>query len=212
MVIIGICGNSGSGKSTVCGILEKLGARVLDCDVIYHKLVNSPSECLTAIGNRFGPNLIENGQLNRHALRNIVFNDKEKLQELNKISHHYVKLELKKEITLLQENSEKICVIDAPMFFEASLDSWCDLVCAVVSDFDTQVSRICSRDGISHSDAKNRLSKQIPADELINRSDFVIKNTGDLKHLETECNNLISIACQKQTTEREDRPNEQNEQ
>ena len=76
MIIIGICGGSGSGKSTVCKILTQMGAIVLDCDQIYHDLISGETPCLLAIAERFGKKVIKDGALNRNALREIVFHDK----------------------------------------------------------------------------------------------------------------------------------------
>lgn len=99
MKIIGLCGSSGSGKSTVCKYFFERGFPVLDCDEIYHHLVESPSDCLVEIGERFGTHLIQNNRLDRVKLGNIVFCDPEKLAILNEISHRHVIFELEKRIS-----------------------------------------------------------------------------------------------------------------
>ncbi len=194
MKIIGICGRSGSGKSTVSALLNKKGVPVLDCDVIYHDLVSSPSDCLLAIGDHFGSHVIRSGALDRNALREIVFSDEKKLSELNRLTHPFILDELKKRLEKLSAQGSNLCVIDAPLFFEAGLETWCDVVCAVVSNEDLEIQRICQRDHIAPTLAKERIDKQISNQFLKSRADFVIENNGDLNELENACNDLIKAA------------------
>ncbi len=201
MKIIGICGSSGSGKSTVCLCFEKLGIPILDCDKIYHELVEKPSDCLSEIGEVFGSDLIENGYLDRKKLGKIVFNDRKKLDLLNRISHLHVKLQLKKRMLELSAESYPACIIDAPMLFEAGLDRSCDAVIAVVADQKVQLSRICARDCIDEESATLRLSNQISSEELKTRADFVIENNGTLSDLEVQCNKVLNLIL---TTEGEE--------
>lgn len=196
MKIIGICGTSGSGKSTVCSILEHHGVAVLDCDKIYHELTGAPSDCLRAIGKAFGDDLIREGKLDRAALRPIVFSDPEKLHDLNQLTHRFVLEELSSKLDKLRTKGQKICAIDAPLFFEAGLDTWCDVVCAVISPEEEQIQRICKRDGITKEDAKERVAKQIPSSVLREKVDVVIENKKDIAHLEMECRNLIARVLQ----------------
>jgi len=200
VIIIGICGNSGSGKSTVCRILSEMGIPVLDCDLIYHQLTENDTDCLREIKRRFGANVIKNGKLNREVLRQIVFRNPSDLSDLNQLTHRYVLMKLSEQIQFLQKEKQEICIIDAPLFFEAGLETWCQTVCAVVSTQDEQINRICTRDGITKEEAKLRLSKQIPPEVLIQKSDFVIHNIFDQEHLRKECNKLLAFAKQNQKT------------
>jgi len=190
MIVVGICGSSGSGKSTVCRLLWENGAVVFDCDQIYHELVSKPSECLQALANEFGKHIIRDNMLNRAVLREIVFSDTTKHQKLNQISHFYVKDELKKHLNAEREKNTSLVLIDAPMLFEANLQTWCDSVIAVVCDFDVQVKRIVARDAISEKEAIRRLSKQVQNDELIRRSTYVIHNNDGEASLREQCNQL----------------------
>jgi dephospho-CoA kinase len=183
MMVIGICGRSGSGKSTVCRVFSDHKIAVLDCDVIYHELINFPSPCLDAVRERFGDAVVCDGRLDRTVLKNIVFHNKEALLDLNRITHRFVLDELSKRIQSLRENGWKACVIDAPLFFEANLQTWCDVVCGVVSKDEIQIERICARDGISREEAVLRLNGQISRDEIYSRCDHIIENTGDIDQL-----------------------------
>lgn len=197
MIKIGICGSSGSGKSSVSQIFKENNVTVFDCDEIYHKLVDAPSPCLNEIANTFGNDLIQNGRLDRKKLSEIVFSDKEMLLKLNEISHRHVIEELEKGIEQLKKENVKACVIDAPMLFESKLDQRCDYVIAVITNEQTQLTRIIQRDNIDAERAKKRLANQIPNEELIQRSDFVIENNGSREELENKCRKLLTKILEK---------------
>ena len=186
-MILGLCGSSGSGKSTVAHIFSENGFFVLDCDMIYHELVSARTPCLSAIEREFGREVIKDNTLNRSILRKIVFSDKFKLERLNQISHHFVKLELTSRINSLREEGMKLFLIDAPMLFEANLEKSCDFVLGVVSTPESQIARICKRDGITIEAAKMRLSNQHTKSYLEERCDAIIENNGDLLELENRC-------------------------
>jgi dephospho-CoA kinase len=194
MKVIGICGASGSGKTTVCSILSSYGAVVLDCDKIYHELVSQKSACLDQIKQEFGSRFVVGDRLDRATLAKIVFSDSEKLARLNAISHHHILLELKRRLSALESEACDVSVIDAPLLFESGLDSWCDLVCAVLSSQEMQVSRLCKRDKISIQEAKTRLNHQLSSDQLRKKADFIIENDGDLDSLKVRCADLMKTA------------------
>ena len=206
MKIIGVCGSSGSGKSTFTRCFSQLGFPVFNCDEIYHDLVNSPSDCLTEIGESFGTELIKNGFLDRKKLGEIVFSDKEKLSKLNTISHRHVIAFIEEQIERLTKNDEKFCVIDAPLLFESGLDKRCDLVVAVVSEENAQIERICLRDGIDFDRAKKRIQNQISSEKLKKLADVTIENNGSCDELYEKCKEFItSIMKQGENYESEQR-------
>lgn len=190
MKIVGICGSSGSGKSTVSKYFQEHGIPVLDCDKIYHTLVESPSDCLAEIGEKFGNDLIQNGYLDRKKLGNIVFQNREKLEILNEISHRHVILELEKRIAEFSKSNLKSCIIDAPLLFESGLDKRCDAIIAVISDEKQQIKRICERDGIDEASAKIRIHNQKDANTLSELADFVIHNNGTYEELLLQCEKI----------------------
>lgn len=197
MKVIGLCGSSGSGKSTVCRFLSAKGVKILDCDVIYHEMINKPSPCLDAIGAEFGQNLILNGVLDRASLREIVFSDPKKIKKLNEITHRFVKDELKVRIQNLRNENVKYCIIDAPMFFEAKLDLWCDFICAVIAKQEIKIERICARDKITVQQAQIRLNNQISDQFLVSKADFVIENNSGKDDLVYQCEKML-IAIEQQ--------------
>lgn len=192
MIIIGICGTSGSGKSSACEIFSDLGCAVLDCDRIYHEMTNSPSDCLLALVAEFGPKVMKDGRLDREALREIVFNDAEKLRLLNQISHSYIKEELKKHLRHLSDSGAECVLLDAPTLFEAGIDAWCDHLIAVTAPKEDKIRRICHRDGLSVQDAMLRLKNQRSDEFLIEKCDFVLRNNGSLEDLTEQCKKILN--------------------
>ncbi len=187
MKIIGICGNSGSGKSTVSRFFEENNLPVLDCDIIYHRLVDAPSTCLDEIAKHFGKDVISSGQLDRKKLSAIVYNDRNKMLLLNEISHRHVKEQLEESIKQMEKENVKGCVIDAPMLFEANLDQRCDYVIAVVADDEVKFRRLKLRDNIDPEVAKKRISNQISDEELKSRANIIIENNGTQEELHKKC-------------------------
>lgn len=183
MKVIGLTGPSGAGKSTLCSKFEDLGIPCIDTDVIYHKLVSTPSPCLDELREKFGDSIInENGSLNRSALATLVFtgeNAKENLANLNSTTHKYVWDEVNTLLTKYINQGKIAAVIDAPALFSSKIFiSACDIILSVLSDEKSRLSRIMKRDGIDREKALARISAQ-PSDEFfIENSDYFIINSG----------------------------------
>lgn len=183
--VIGLCGGSGSGKGTVAAIFVEHGVPTIDADKIYHELTSNMSDCLLELSRHFGAAIIENGRLNRVALAKIVFEDGgvAELAALNEITHKYVVKRICELISEYRGLGERAVVIDAPLLFEAGLNDKCDIIISVIADIDTRISRIIDRDGITEEHALRRVSSQKSDEWLIERSDYVINNNGDISEL-----------------------------
>jgi dephospho-CoA kinase len=143
-----------------------------------------------AIVERFGEVVIaDDGTLDREKLRDIVFNDKNALKDLNMITHPEVFKEIQREIENYKNfDSKELLVLDIPLLYEAGADAIVDVVAVVYVDRETQIERLIKRDKFSRSDAENRIDKQMDLEEKKRRADFVIDNCGDFGDLESEVN------------------------
>lgn len=164
MKIIGITGQSGSGKGALSKEFEKLGYVHADADKIYHSLLKSSDELKEELVAEFGDDIISGGEIDRKALGKKVFgkNNSRKLCRLNKITHKYVCREYIKLIISLKEQNAKGIVIDAPLLIEARLNHLCDTNILVLCDRDKRIERIIKRDGISRQAAELRIDSQKP--------------------------------------------------
>ena len=181
-MIIGITGPTGSGKTTLLKQVERLGGMVLDCDQIYHALLQTDPALLSAIEARF-PGSVEHGILQRKKLGAIVFSDGETLLDLNRITHAAVK----KEVLRRLETGPKLAAIDAIGLFEGGLAELCDVTVAVVAPVEDRVHRLMARDGISESYARARIAAQHDESWFRQRCDRVLENNGNLDAFATNC-------------------------
>ena len=181
-MIIGITGGTGCGKTTLLNAIQAQGGMVLDCDKIYHELLVSDTEMLTAIEKRF-PGVVEYGALDRKKLGSIVFSDAHALLDLNKITHCAVK----KEVLRRLGSQPKLAAIDAIALFEAELDQLCDVTVAVVAPTEDRVRRLMLRDGISESYARSRIAAQHDEGWFREKCSHVLENNGELDAFATNC-------------------------
>lgn len=177
MVVIGLTGGSGSGKSTVASLMQQRGIHVIDADKIGRFVVEKGRPALDEIVAEFGEEILfENGDLDRKKLGSIVFTNKEALLKLNAITHKYITEIVKEE---LAANKGIICAIDAAVLKESGIIDMCDHVIAVIADKDVRIKRIMARDGLSEQSAKDRINSQDPDAKYVQYADFVINNSGD---------------------------------
>ena len=181
-MIIGITGGSGSGKTTLLNELKKLGALVLDCDAIYHDLLQHDTALLASIEARF-PGTVKNGQLQRKKLGNIVFPDKSALVDLNKITHNAIYAEVLRQL----EQRPTLAAIDAIALFESGLDKLCDITVAVVAPTDARLQRLMARDCISQEYAQGRIDAQPSNDWFREKCGYVLENDTDAPSFQAKC-------------------------
>ncbi len=156
IMIIGITGASGAGKSVASKCFEKIGFKIVDLDKITHEIYKTDKECVGEIKAVFGDEVIDqNGDVLRKRLGEIVFNDSQKLNILNNLVHKYILKKAMQEI-----KTHKNIVLDAPLLFEAGLDKMCDITLGIISSKNENAKRITQRDDISLSLANKRLDNQ----------------------------------------------------
>ncbi len=214
-MIIGITGSSGSGKSTICKILEsKWNAKIINADEIAKDLSRSGTQYYKDIVQEFGKEiLLETGEIDRKKLADIIYNDDNKREILNKLTFKYVCDEIKKEIKLEQDknikkqteenlkpsenhnkeaDNQKLIIIDAPLLIEAKLDNICDTTIAVISkNRKAQIERILQRDNIDKDVAIARINAQKENEFYVENCDYEIVNDGDIVDLEKQISEIL---------------------
>ena len=191
-MIIGITGSSGSGKSTLCEILENAyNVKVLNADKIARRLSRKGTSYLIDIIKVFGKDIVdEEGELKRSKLAQIIYSDAKKREELNTYTFKYVKEDIIKKISKIQEGTT--IVIDAPLLFEAELDKMCDKVIGIIAPREMQIERIVARDDIDYEDAEKRLVAQANDEFFIKKCDYIIKNDNGFSKIEEQINDICN--------------------
>lgn len=188
MRIIGLTGGIASGKSTVSNVLHDLGAVVIDADSIAREVVDKDGKALDEIADYFGSRVLDNnGELDRKKLGELVFEDKEKLEMLNKITHKYILERMRERFDEeLQKADANALVLDAPLPVEQGFQDVVDEIWVVSSDRNTRIGRLIERNGYTEEEAIKRIDAQMTDEEYLKLSDEVIYNDGSVEELERQ--------------------------
>ncbi|MCD8215636.1 MAG: dephospho-CoA kinase [Clostridiales bacterium] len=188
MYVIGLTGGSGSGKTTAAEILENNNCYIIDCDKISRETTEPGTSAYFEITAVFGERILNtDGKINRRALGNIVFNDKEALKSLEEISHRAIKDEVFKRLKDAKRGDYDLIVIDAPLLIESGLNGIVDFVWLFRADYETRFKRIGERDSLPDEAVKSRFGNQTDFEKLVKYADEVIDTTNlSLKDMETK--------------------------
>ncbi|MBP1561588.1 MAG: dephospho-CoA kinase [Oscillospiraceae bacterium] len=177
IAVIGLTGQSGAGKTTVCKVFAENGFAIINADQISRAIMDKDTPCLNETVECFGRVILnEDGTLNRKMLGDIVFGCKEKLKQLNAISYPYITSEILRLINKYAAENCKYVLLDAPTLFESRADDFCDLIISVTATEKNRAERVAARDGLTPEQIKARFSSQHSEKFFINHSDFIIKN------------------------------------
>ena len=197
-LVVGLTGQTGSGKSTVSRILTDCGIPVIDCDRLAREAVEPGSECLLQLVQAFGAKILQqDGSLDRAKMAAIAFPDPEKLEMLNSITHKAILRLLEKRLEMLVSAGETLVVVDAPTLFESGADEFCSIVISVIAPESLRYERILERDHLEPESAKRRMGAQKDDNFYTGRSDYVLVNDGSVKVLEERTRQLVRILQKK---------------
>jgi dephospho-CoA kinase len=189
MIIIGITGIIGSGKTTVSNILRKNGITVIDLDILAKKAITL-NEVQEEIASSLGKEYIENGKPAIEKLRDLVFMDRAQLRSLENIIHPRVRESLRREINKNREEGRGLVAIDGPLLYETDLHKSIDKIVVVSTEMKKIKERLRIR-GLTDSDMNRRMSNQISLEEKEKRADIVIFNNGTKEDLEKEAKGVL---------------------
>lgn len=192
MLIIGLTGNIGCGKSSLSKIFMDEGIDVVDADIVSRQIFED-KELLQTVFEKFGPSIKNNdGSLNRKALGNIVFNDDEKLIELNNITHPRIKEKIFNQIRNLEEQGKPIVILDGALLVETGYLDDVDKLIVVTCDEEIQIERIKKRDNCTKLEALSRIKSQMSQVEKVKYADYTIDNSGTIEELKNKAYKFMS--------------------
>ena len=188
MRIVGVTGGIGSGKSTVSKILADLGAEIIDADLIARDIVKKGKKAWKEIIEAFGESVLDTSmEIDRAKLGNIVFNDKNKLESLNSITHKYIREEIIQRIeNIAAKESNELVIVDAPIPFGWGFTDLVDEVWVVTADLETRIQRVMSRSGLTYAQVVDRINSQKPEKEYLDIADKVLHNDCSIDELARE--------------------------
>ena len=185
MILVGLTGGIGSGKSTVSALLAERGAIVIDADRITRELQAPGSPVLAEIADAFGATVIDSkGELDRPALAALVFGNPEALARLNKIVHPAVGREMAARLEA-QRETDNVVVLDIPLLVENPREGLCGTV-VIDLPVEIAVERLVTHRNMDRADAEARIARQATREARVAIADRIIDNSGDLASLETQ--------------------------
>ena len=194
MIIVGLTGSVGTGKSTVAKFFRQLGAYVIDWDELARMVIRPHSKAWKEIVEYFGKDFLnEDLTINRQKLAEVVFSDKEKVTKLNRIVHPEVLKEDERITTEIKSiDPDAMIIKDIPLLFELTHPIFVDKIVVVSASEQTQLKRLEEK-GITREDAHNRIKFQLPLEEKIKSADFVINNEGSLEETKRQVEEIYTL-------------------
>ncbi len=192
MKVIGLTGNIASGKSVVATMLEDLGAKVIDADDIARKVVEPKEPAWNEIVEVFGKTILNSDDsINRKALGEIVFNDDQKRNILNNITHPKIIQRVREAVETYKNEGVEVVIIEAALIVEkGGLKGLIEGLIVVTSDEKSQIDRLKKRNGLSKEEALSRINSQMPASEKVLHADYAIDNSGTRDKTANQVRNL----------------------
>lgn len=180
-MILGITGTIASGKSLVAAAFAQRGAALVSADQLAREIVRPGSEVLARLVERFGAGILtDSGRLDRDRLARMVFADEQARTDVNRITHPAIGRLALERLRALAGSGVPLVVYEAPLLFEAKAESRVDRILVVRIAPDIQLQRLMARDGLSESEARQRVAAQMGQEEKLARADYVIDNSAEV--------------------------------
>ena len=193
MRVIGLTGGIASGKTSVAAFLERLGAAVVDADLLAREVVEPGEKALDKIVAAFGSGVLNgDGSLNRAALAEIVFSDPAARRTLEAITHPAIRARAEEKLAALREQGVPAVFYVAPLLIEAGNSHRVDEIWVVYLDRESQLARLMARDSLDRDAALKRIASQMPMEEKKKLGRIVIDNSGTREELEAQVRRLWS--------------------
>ena len=193
MLLVGLTGNIAAGKSTVAQLLSQRGATIIDADVLARRAVERGTDAFHQIVERWGTSVLApDGQLDRGALRRVVFADSVQLEALNAIVHPEVERSRESLVSEAAARGDRVVICDIPLLFEKKLIDRFDRIILVDAPRPLRLERLVKDRGLRETEAMDMIAAQMPAELKRARADVVIDNSGTLAELDEQVHDAWS--------------------
>ncbi len=191
MLVAGVTGGIGAGKSTFAALLAERGANVIDADALGHEALRPGTATWHSVVDQFGDDILSAGsmQIDRKALGRIVFDDRNKLAALNAIVHPYIVKRIADELERLR-STDAIVILDAALIVELGLEDALDVLIVVATDPNARAERVSTARAMPVAEVTARIRAQAPDPKLLEKADVVIHNDGTLEDLARRADDL----------------------
>ena len=181
MIVVGLTGGIATGKSTVAQMFKRCGAVIIDADQLARDVVRRGKPAWREIAKIFGERVLnQNGSINRHALGTIVFHNRRKLRQLERIIHPRVAREQQRLVRGIAKRApHAVVVYEVPLLFESGAHQRVDTIIVVTADRETQIARLKHRDGMTRTEALRRIKNQMKLAQKVRGADVVLDGTRD---------------------------------
>jgi len=201
MFVVGLTGGIASGKSEAAKIFRKLGARVIDADVVSRAVMRPQTVCWQKVTAAFGKEILnDDSTIDREKLAGIVFSDRHKRLQLNSLVHPAIIDQIEGLLARIQKaEPDALVIIDAALLVETGIYRRCDKLIVLCAQEETQIKRLVERDGMSRKEAQKRIDAQLPLGEKVNVADYLVKNEGSLETLQREVRGVFQSLLSSQS-------------
>ncbi|MBD5431488.1 MAG: dephospho-CoA kinase [Lactobacillus sp.] len=192
-IVLGLTGGIATGKSTADHFFKQKGIPIIDADQITHDLYQVGKSAWKKIKDQFGREYLNSDQtINRKKLGQLVFNDQNELELLNKITHPLVHEEINRQIKQEISKKSRLVILDIPLLFESHAEKMCDQVLVITLPEKMQITRLMERNNLTKEQAIARIHSQMPLSEKEAKATYVISNSGTVNDLCEKLDNLLN--------------------
>ena len=185
MLVVGLTGGIGTGKSEVTRALAELGASVIDADRVGHEAYRPHKGIWQEVVQAFGEGILQpDGEVDRKALGTIVFSQPDARTKLNGIMHPWMAKEIERQIDQMRHDGVEVVGLEAALLIEAGWQRLVDELWVTTADEDEAVRRVSRRSGLTEEQVRGRMATQMPVSQKIEQADVVIDNSGNLEDLQ----------------------------
>lgn len=179
MLVLGLTGKTGAGKSMVCAKLREEGCYIIDADKVAREILFAGSPVIKKLSETFGEDIVKyDGEIDRKLLAQRAFSSREETEKLNAITHPAIREKIADEIETAKIEEYTVCVVDAAALLESEVRLDCEKIAVVFAPNDVRLKRIIERDNLSITEAKRRMDAQMADEFYLERADIIIINDG----------------------------------